>query len=117
MQKKPAARLFNSFFPLDTCNYAYALEQLKLYILRKRRYHLYALFFTQIYLGLEFYSSVLETVGLQVPTCYIRGFSIFALLLKVALLLEAFQLLLFVGTLTYLEPKLFLLIIFYNCSS
>lgn len=76
VQKKPAVHFFNSFFPLGNYSYAYALEQLKLHILRKRRYHLFELFFTQIYLGLEFCSSVLETVGRQVPASYIREFYI-----------------------------------------
>jgi hypothetical protein len=41
-----------------------------------------------------------------------------ALQVKIALLLDALQMLmLFVGTLTYLEPKPFLLIIFYDNTS
>jgi hypothetical protein len=53
--------------------YAKALE----YTLRKRRYHLDALFFIQVYRGLKYCPSLLEAVGLRVPTRYLRDFSVF----------------------------------------
>jgi hypothetical protein len=41
-----------------------------------RRQHLDALFFTQVYRGSKFCSSVLEIVGLRVPAGYIRDFTL-----------------------------------------
>jgi hypothetical protein len=73
-------------------------------------YHLQALLLFGDYLGSKF-CPPLETPGLQVPARCIRHFYFF----KIILLLDALQLLtLFAGTQTYLEPRLFLLIVFYN---
>jgi hypothetical protein len=59
------------------------------------------------------------TVGLKVPDRYTCSkdipFSVSAFLIKITFLLEVLQLLmLFVWTLTYLEPKFFTYIIFYT---
>jgi hypothetical protein len=59
----------------------------------------------------------LEIIGLRVLPWYIPDFSVPSLTLKVkvVVLLDAPQLLmLFARAPTYLEPKLFLLIVFYN---
>jgi hypothetical protein len=75
-----------------------------------RRHHLDALF--QVYLGSKFCPSVLEIASLRVTARYIRDF---APQVNIVPLLDALQLLmLFAGTLTYSEPKMFSLIIFYN---
>jgi hypothetical protein len=57
--------------------YSNALEYLKLHTLGKRRNHLDALFLIQVYLGSKFCPSVLETVGLRVPTRHLRVFPLF----------------------------------------
>jgi hypothetical protein len=70
-----------------------------------------------IYSGSKFCPSLLETVGLQFPAWYIRDFRLFNVRFSsiIVLLLHALQLLmLFAGTLVYLETKLFLLIVFYT---
>jgi hypothetical protein len=77
IQQKFAARCCNRFLPNVHYNYANALEYLKLHTLRKRRYHLDALFLIQVYLGFKFCPSVLETVGLRVPTRHLRDFPLF----------------------------------------
>jgi hypothetical protein len=41
------------------------------------RYHLDALFLIQVYRGLKYCPSLLEAVGLRVPTRYLRDFSMF----------------------------------------
>jgi hypothetical protein len=46
---------------------------IKLHTLRKRRYHLDALFFIRVYLGPKM-CPLLETVGLRVPSCYFKDF-------------------------------------------
>jgi hypothetical protein len=50
---------------------------IKLHTLPKRRDHFNALFLIQVYLGSKFCPSVLETVGLRVPTRHLRDFSLF----------------------------------------
>jgi hypothetical protein len=47
------------------------------FILHKRRYHLDALFLIQVYRGLKYCPSLLEAVGLRVPSRYLRDFSMF----------------------------------------
>jgi hypothetical protein len=69
---------YYSFFPQVDYGYDLTLEQLKLHTLRKRRYHLDALFLTQVYRGSKFCPSVLETVGLRVPVQSVRDFSMFS---------------------------------------
>jgi hypothetical protein len=51
---------------------------LKLHTLQKRRYHLDALFLTQVYRGSTLSPSALEIVGLQVPVRYIGDFPLFS---------------------------------------
>jgi hypothetical protein len=77
IQQKFAALCYNSFLPQVHYTYSNALECLKLHTLRKRRYHLDALFLIQVYLGSKFCPSVLETVGLCVPTRHLRDFPLF----------------------------------------
>lgn len=95
----------------------------KFHNLLQRRYdHLDALvlvqnFLIQGYLCSELSASLLETVSLRVLAQYIREYSICALLVKIVLSLDSLQLIMSVGTLTYLETKLFLRIIIYNCTS
>jgi hypothetical protein len=67
IQQKFAALCINRFFPEVDYDYDLALEQLRLHTLHKRRYHLDALFLTQVYRGSKFCPSVLETVGLRIP--------------------------------------------------
>jgi hypothetical protein len=76
IQQKFAA-LYNRFLPHVHYIYSNALEYLKLHTLRKRRYHLDALFLIQVYLGSKFCPSVLETVGLRVPTRHLKDFPLF----------------------------------------
>jgi hypothetical protein len=86
------------------------------YYLRMRRHRLDALFLTQVYFGLKFCPSVLEIVGLRVPAQCIRDFSSFNVCssCKNCPSLDVHQLLMSAGTLTYLEPGTFSLIVFYN---
>jgi hypothetical protein len=71
------AALYNRFLPHVHYIYSNALEHLKLHTLRKRRYHLDALFLIQVYLGSKFCLSVLETVGLRVSTRHLKDFPLF----------------------------------------
>jgi hypothetical protein len=73
-----AALYLRHLFPQVDYSYDLALEQLKLHTLHKRRYHLDALFLTQVYRGSKFCPSVLETVGLRILVRYIRDFSMFS---------------------------------------
>jgi hypothetical protein len=77
IQQKFSALCYNRFLRHVHCSYANALEYLKLHTLRKRRYHLDALFLIQVYRGLKYCPSLLEAVGLRVPTGYLRDFSMF----------------------------------------
>jgi hypothetical protein len=54
-----------------------AIEYLKLHTLRKKSYHLDALFFIQVYRGLKYCPPHLEAVGLRIHTRYPRDFSMF----------------------------------------
>jgi hypothetical protein len=75
IQQKFAALCYNRFLPHYT--YSNALVHLKLHTLRKRRYQLDALFLIQVYLGSKLSPSVLETVGLRVPTRHFRDSQLF----------------------------------------
>jgi hypothetical protein len=75
--QKFAALCYNRFLPQVQYTYSNAPEHLKLLSLRKRRDHNDALFLIQVYLGSKFCPSVLETVGLRVPTRHLRDFSLF----------------------------------------
>ncbi|PNF34240.1 hypothetical protein B7P43_G17496 [Cryptotermes secundus] len=77
IQQKFTALCFKRFFPQVGYCYDFALEQLKLHTLHKRRYHLDALFLIQVYRGSVFCPSALEIVGLRVPVLYIRDFHMF----------------------------------------
>jgi hypothetical protein len=72
VQQKFAALCCNRFLPHVHYSSANALEYLKLHSLCKRRYHLDALFLIQIYRGLKYCPSLLEAVGLRVPTRYLK---------------------------------------------
>jgi hypothetical protein len=107
--------LFQSF--LSNILNSYASEQLKRHSLLRRRHHFNTLFLIQVYPDSKIYPFLLETAGLRVSTRCIRDCSLFNVCSsnKNCPSAIAFQLLmLFVGTLmySYLEPKLFLLIIF-----
>jgi hypothetical protein len=98
----------NRFLPDDHYSYVYALEQLKLRKLRKRRLHLDALFVFQVYLDSMFCPSLLETGGLRVPARQSD-----ALLCPLSASPDALQqLVLFAGTLPFLETQLLFLIVF-----
>jgi hypothetical protein len=58
IQQKFAALCYNRFLPHVHYSYANALEYLKLHTLRKRRYHLDALFLIQVYRGLKYCPSL-----------------------------------------------------------
>jgi hypothetical protein len=77
IQQKFAALCYNRFLPHVHYSFAKSLEYLKLHTLRKRSYHLDALFIIQVYRGLKYCPSLLEAVGLRVPTRYLRDFSTF----------------------------------------
>jgi hypothetical protein len=77
IQQNFAALCYNRFLPHVHYSYADALEYLKLHTLHKRRYHLDALFLLQVYRGLKYCPSLLETVALRDPTWYLRDFSMF----------------------------------------
>jgi hypothetical protein len=117
IQHRFAALCFNRFFPQVNYSYSLALEKLTLHTLRMMKHHLDALFLIQVDIGSKFCPSVLEIVGLRVPSRYIRDLlcSVSAPQVKTVPLLDALQLLmLFAGTLTYSEPKMFVSTIFYN---
>jgi hypothetical protein len=117
IQQRFAALCFNPFLPGAHYCYSLVLEDLKLHTLRMRRHRLDAPFLTHVYFGSKFCPSVLEIVCLRVPARYIRDFALFNVCSsrKIVPLLDVHQLLmLFAGTLTYLEPETFTLIIFYN---
>jgi hypothetical protein len=78
IQQEFAALCLNRFFPQVGYGCDLALEHLKFHTVHKRRYHLDALFLTQVYRGYKFCPFVLETVGLRVPFRYIRDFSMFS---------------------------------------
>jgi hypothetical protein len=110
---KSMALCFNCFFPQVRYSYSLASEQFKSHNLRMNRHHLDSLLYIQVYLGSEFFLSLLESAGPRVPGRYIRDLSVLSVALqaKLVLLLDAL-LMLFVGTLTYLESQLFLSIVF-----
>jgi hypothetical protein len=115
IQQRFSALCFYRFFPGAHYCYSLALEELKLHTLRMRRHRLDALFLTQVYLGFKFCPSVLEIVGLRVllDISVIFHCSMSSFHVKIIPLLDVHQLLiLFAGTLTYLEPETFTLIIF-----
>jgi hypothetical protein len=115
-QQKFAAHNFNHVFHHVHYSYAYVLQQLKLHTLRARGYHFDALFLYQAYIGSKFSSSLLKSASVRVSARCVRDFA----LLNICSRKDSFlvvlpqHLMLFVGTLTYLEPKHFIIIVFYN---
>jgi hypothetical protein len=71
-QQKFASLYFNRFIRPVFYSNAYAVEQLKLHNLCKRRYHLNALFLIQVYVVFKFSPSLLETASLRFAAKYIR---------------------------------------------
>ncbi|PNF19262.1 hypothetical protein B7P43_G08007 [Cryptotermes secundus] len=109
IQQKFTALCFKRFFPQVDYRYDFALEQLKLHTLQKRRYHLDALFLIQVYRGSVLCPSALEIVGLRVPVRYIRDLPLFNVCyaVKNSPLLDALLLLMLsVDTFTFLDQKL-----------
>jgi hypothetical protein len=78
IQQKFTAICFKRFFPQANYCYDFALELLNLQTLRKRRYHIDALFLTQVFRGSVHCPSSLEIVGLRVPVRRTRDFPIFS---------------------------------------
>jgi hypothetical protein len=90
-------------------SYAYDSECLKLHTLRKKRYHFQTLFLVHFYLHSTFSPFILEAVGLWVHTWYIREIYTFNFCSSVICASDVNDFIV-----TYFEPKLFLLIKFYN---
>jgi hypothetical protein len=85
-------------------SYANALEYLKPYTFRKRRYHLYVPFVIQVYRDFTFCPSLLEAAGLLVPTRHLKDFSTFNVVSSIKNRPFAHQvLMLSAGTLIYLK--------------
>jgi hypothetical protein len=59
-------------------HYSNILEKFNLLTLRIRRHHFDALFLINIFSGAKCCPSDLETVGIRVPTRYIRNFTMFS---------------------------------------
>jgi hypothetical protein len=115
IEQKLAALCFSCFFPHVHYNYAYALEQLKLHTVCKRRYRLDAPFlfkFTLVLNSVLFWKLLVFEFLLGVSETFLCMVS--ALQVKSVPVLDALHLLMFVGMLMYLEPKLFFLFIFYS---
>jgi hypothetical protein len=100
----------------------YCISQalIKLHTVSKRRYHLDALFLFNFIFALNsilLFWKLLAFDFLDIISEKLL-FLLSAVLVKIILLLDEFQLLmLFVWTLTYLEPYLLILIVFCNCTS
>jgi hypothetical protein len=79
METKFAALCHNNFFPQDIgYHYINTLDKLNLQTLQVRRRHTDALFLINVFRGTKFCPSVLEAVGLRVPTRKIGNFSMFS---------------------------------------
>jgi hypothetical protein len=66
---------FNRFFSPVRYSFAYTLERLKIHNLRKARYHLHTLLFTQVYLWSKLCRTLLKILNPLVPAKDIRDFS------------------------------------------
>jgi hypothetical protein len=77
IQRKFAALYYNRFFQDTEYHYNNLLEKLNFLTLHKRRRHSDALFLINVFSGAKCCSSVLETVGIRVPTRNIRNFTPF----------------------------------------
>jgi hypothetical protein len=73
-----AVLCFNHTFPGVHYCYSLTLKELRGHTLPMRRHCLDALFLTQVYFGFKFCPSLLEIIGLRVPTRYIRDFALFS---------------------------------------
>jgi hypothetical protein len=78
IQRKFAALCHNRFFQDVDYHYINTLDKLNLQTLHVRRRHIDALFLINIFRGTKFRPSVLEAVGLRIPTRNIRKFSTFS---------------------------------------
>jgi hypothetical protein len=78
MQKKVATLCHKRFFCDIEYHYDITLEKLNLQTLHIRRHHINALFLINAFCGTKYCPSVLETVGLRVPTRNIRNFTTFS---------------------------------------
>jgi hypothetical protein len=117
IQQRFEALSFNRFFPGAHYCYSLVLEELNLQTLRTRRHRFDAHFLTQMYFGLNyglpFWKLLVSEFLLGISETF--HCSMFDLHVKIVPLLDVHQLLmLYKGTLTYLEPETFTLIIFYN---
>jgi hypothetical protein len=70
--------LLYRFPPHVPYSYTSVLQKLGLHSLRKRRHHLDALFFVEVYRGLKSRTSFSENVSLRVPTRSVRDFLTFS---------------------------------------
>jgi hypothetical protein len=77
VQRKFAALCQNRFLQDVEYRYDTLLEKLNLQTLHIRRRHLDAAFLINVFRGTKYCPSVLETVGIRVPTRNIRNFTMF----------------------------------------
>jgi hypothetical protein len=78
-QQKFAALSYKFSLPHGHYSYANALAHLELNTLRKRRHHLDVLLLIQAYICFKYCPSLYAAVGLQVPTRFLRDFSMFSI--------------------------------------
>ncbi|PNF19683.1 hypothetical protein B7P43_G05097 [Cryptotermes secundus] len=78
IQRKFAALCHNRFFKDIDYHYFSILDKLNLQTLDVRRRHIDALFLINVFRGTTYCSSVLDAVGLRVPSRNIRNFSTFS---------------------------------------
>jgi hypothetical protein len=78
VQRKFAALCHKRFFQDMEYHYDIILEKLNLLTLHIRRHHIDALFLINAFYGTKNCPSVLETVGLRIPTRNIRNFTTFS---------------------------------------
>jgi hypothetical protein len=78
-------RLLLSSSPHVPYSYASVLEKLSLHSLHKRRHHLDALFFVQVYRDLKSCTFLFESVTLRVPIRNVRDFSNFSVVPQITL--------------------------------
>jgi hypothetical protein len=75
VQRKFTALCHKRFFKNVEYHYVNILEKLNLQTLHIRRRHFVALFLIHAFSGTKYCPSVLETVGIRVPTRNIRNFT------------------------------------------
>jgi hypothetical protein len=76
MQQKFAFISFYHFFPHVPCSYT--VEKLNWHFLRKRRHHLDALFYVQLYCGHNSCTSLLENISFCVPAHIVSDLLMFS---------------------------------------